>query len=363
MTEIQPLSYRTTRALAVIDRRRRRELEDLAADPALHAAVCGELSQFEEIEEVPPKAPLPACAGTVCVTAWNLERCKFPGPSAALLERSGGDIHLLSEMDYGMARSGQEHTTRELARRTGCGYLFGVEWLELNIGDESERVLFGQSSNDVGFHGNAILSRLPWKRPALIRLEKDGFWFDPARGERRVGGRMALCATFEVAGRDVTCVSVHLESHSDPELRARQMGALLDGVEAYGPGAPAVIGGDLNTTSLARRHINRKDPGAPAVSPPELLDEDPERLVAPVSYEPLFELAAGAGFDWRACNRLGLPTQRTRADGTPPPPLGKLDWFLTRGLVAGDPRNVAAVDPNGGAPISDHDLLAVTLAP
>jgi len=99
------------------------------------------------------------------------------------------------------------------------------------------------------------------------------------------------------------------------------MRALLDGIETYSPGAPTVIGGDLNTTSLARRNINRKNPDLPAVSPPELMEADANRLVNPIPYEPLFELATAAGFDWKACNKLGVATQRTRPDGTPPPPL------------------------------------------
>ena len=193
MTEIQPLSYRTTRALAVIDRRRRRELEDLAADPALHAAVCGELSQFEEIEEVPPKAPLPAMRGDGVRYRLEPRAVQVSGALGGPSWNAAVATSICSaRWTTAMARSGQEHTTRELARRSGRGYLFGVEWLELNIGDESERVLFASEPRTTwAFHGNAILSRLPWKRPALIRLVKDGFWFDPARGERRVGGRMA----------------------------------------------------------------------------------------------------------------------------------------------------------------------------
>ena len=319
---------------------------------------------FEEMEEMPPKLPPPPPAESVCVTAWNTERCKFLPPSGTLLDRSGGDIHLLSELDYGMARSGQGHKTRDLADRIGCGYLFGLEFLELGIGDEREQVLYRGQENDVGYIGNAILSKHRWKRPVLIRMETDGFNFDSSlQDDRKVGGRMAVVATFEVGGVDMTCASVHMEAHSDPRIRAREMRALLDGIETYSPGAPIVIGGDLNTTSLARRNINRKNPDLPAVSPPELMEADANRLVNPIPYEPLFELATAAGFDWKACNKLGVATQRTRPDGTPPPPLGKLDWLLTRGVVATDPRLVAAVDPKTGTAISDHELLAVTVSP
>lgn len=363
MTVLSALHYRTTPAITAIDRKRRKQIHDSPSDPVLHENLLKEFPVFEEVEERLPEGPVGPPSEALRFTAWNLERCKFLDSSAAMLARSGGDVHLLSEMDHGMARSGQGHKTRELAERIGCGYLFGVEWLELDIGDEREQVLFRGQENDVGFHGNAILSARRWKRPALIRLETDGFYFEPSRQDRRVGGRAALLATFEIGGVDVTCASVHLEAHSDPRIRAHQMRALLDGIEIYSPGAPAVIGGDLNTTSLARRNINRKNPDLPAVSPPELMEADAHRLVDPVPYEPLFELAAAAGFDWRACNKLGVATQRTRPDGTPPPPLGRLDWFLTRGMVATDPRIAAAVDPEAGTAISDHELLAVTVSP
>ena len=82
----------------------------------------------------------------------------------------------------------------------------------------------------------------------------------------------------------------------------------------------------------------------------------------PVPFEPLFEVAAGQGYDWRSCNALNVPTQRTRPDGTPAAPLGKIDWFLCRGLRASDAATVAAVDAQGVA-ISDHEVLGVTIAP
>ena len=56
------------------------------------------------------------------------------------------------------------------------------------------------------------------------------------------------------------------------------------------------------------------------------------------------------------------PTQRTRPDGTPAPPFGKIDWLFARGLRCTDPAIIAAVAADGTA-ISDHEALAVTVAP
>jgi hypothetical protein len=57
-----------------------------------------------------------------------------------------------------------------------------------------------------------------------------------------------------------------------------------------------------------------------------------------------------------------VPTQRTRPDGTPPPPLGRIDWFFSRGLAANDPHTVPAVDAERVA-ISDHEVLTVVVRP
>jgi endonuclease/exonuclease/phosphatase family metal-dependent hydrolase len=284
---------------------------------------------------------------------WNAERGKYLDASARLLGELDAGACLLCELDLGMARSGQAHTAHELAVRLGAGYAFGVEFLELGLGDARERAWHAGEENAAGLHGAAILSAYPLERPALIRLETDGAWFDGRHGERRVGGRMAVVATLRIGGRPVTLVTVHFESHSDPEHRAAQMRRLLEAIEIYAPGAPALIGGDLNTSTVSRDWA--RGTGERPVLPAE-------RVLDPVPYEPLFEVAAAQGYDWRACNQLGVPTQRSRPDGTPRPPLGRIDWFLARGLEATDPQTVPAID-NAGVAISDHEVLAVTVRP
>ena len=282
---------------------------------------------------------------------WNVERGKYLEPAAQLLGGLDAAAILLCELDLGMARSGQAHTTRELAAHLCMGYAFGVEFLELGLGDAWEQTWHAGRVNQAGLHGAAILSRSPLEHPALIRLEADGHWFDGANGERRVGGRMAMVATLQIDGQPVTLACVHFESHSDPEDRAGQLRRLLDALARYGGDQPVVIGGDLNTSTLARGWA--RGSGAKPVMPVA-------RLLDPVPYEPLFEVAAAAGYDWRACNAPGVPTQRTRPDGTPAPPLGKLDWFLTRGLEVVDARTIPAVDDAGRA-LSDHEVLSVTI--
>ena len=54
-------------------------------------------------------------------------------------------------------------------------------------------------------------------------------------------------------------------------------------------------------------------------------------------YEPMFETLQARGYDWESCNVPLAPTQRTRPDGTPPPPFGKIDWLFARGLRCTEP--------------------------
>ena len=145
------------------------------------------------IEVVEPASVAPTVA-TARVVFWNAERLKYFEPSAELVEGACADIVLLCEVDVGMARSGNRHTVVDLATRLGTGYAFGVEFVELGLGDARERGWYARQSNLSGLHGGAILSPHQLLRPALARLETTGRWFDGQFGERRVGGRIALLA-------------------------------------------------------------------------------------------------------------------------------------------------------------------------
>jgi endonuclease/exonuclease/phosphatase family metal-dependent hydrolase len=336
-------------------RARRRARLARAPAPELHAQLLAELPLFDRVEVGGPRQPAPPLTTAARVAFWNVERCKYLEESAGLLARVGADVVLLAEMDLGMARSGNRHTTREVAEAMDSGYIFGAEFLELDLGDKRERDWHAGEDNAQGLHGGAIVSRHGLGDPAVLRLDRDGAWFDGTNGERRVGGRIAVATRLRVAGVPVAFISVHFESHGGPDSRAEEIGRLLRAVETYAAGAPVVIGGDFNTNSAPREVLD--GPGGKAA----LEAETPGRLVDPVSYEPLFQVAAAAGYDWTACNGPG-PSQRTRPDGTPKPPHSRIDWFFCRGLQASDPQVVPAVGPDGQA-ISDHELLAVTVTP
>jgi endonuclease/exonuclease/phosphatase family metal-dependent hydrolase len=343
----------TTAALAPPSQQERAALLGLPLNSDSHAAALAQhRGLFDRVELAPPPR-VRTLAGPARIAFWNAERGKDLAGSAALLGGIAADALLLCELDLGMARSGQTHVTRELAQRLGAGYAFAVEFLELGLGDEREQQWHAGQRNQAGLHGAAILSACVLERPAVIRLETTGDWFDGRHGERRVGGRIAVAATLRIEDMPVTCVSVHFESHGDPAQRAAQMGRLLEAIETYAPGQPVLIGGDLNTSTVSRDWA--RGTGVKPVLPLA-------RVLDPVPYEPMFAVAAERGYDWRSCNALNVPTQRTRPDGTPAAPLGKIDWFLARGLAAGDPVTLPAVDARGVA-ISDHEVLAVTVAP
>jgi endonuclease/exonuclease/phosphatase family metal-dependent hydrolase len=241
---------------------------------------------------------------------------------------------------------------RAAGEALGQGYVFGVEFVELGLGDAEERRRLAGIENARGLHGAGILSRYALRRPALVRIEADGNWFDDRRGERRIGGRMAVLAALRAGDRDVVFATVHIESHSSPRQRADQTAELLARLEDYAPGAPAVIGGDFNTSTVTHEAEAAADFAA-------LLHEAPLRLLDPVAYEPLFEAAARHGFDWRRANARGATTRNTgRLDRQEPP--YKLDWFFTRGVEARNATIVPAVTPDGDA-VSDHELLLLEI--
>ena len=321
-------------------------------DPSSFSRALEEIDILDVLEvRAGPQAGVPI-PHPVRIAFWNVERCKFVEASASLVENQNCNVALLAEMDLGMARSGNRHTTRELAGKTGQGYALAVEYVELDLGDARERTWHAGEKNTQGIHGGAILSLHSLLDPAVIRLELDGGWFDGTRGERRVGGRIAVAARIETEKGPIVVVSVHFERHSSPGLRVQQMEVLCKSLDRYAKNSPLLIGGDFNTSTIDFTS-GEPSPGEKL----EVMRDGIQRLHDPVAFEPMFGIARSYGLDWSDCNAPG-PTQRTRPDGTPAPPFGKIDWFFTRGLKASAPAIVPAVDHEGNT-ISDHELIRV----
>jgi endonuclease/exonuclease/phosphatase family metal-dependent hydrolase len=289
------------------------------------------VAALHQIELQPPPAP-PASDSAIRIAAWNLERCLYPEASARILQRNHVDLALLTELDVGMLRTGQVHTIGRMAAQLGQGYCYGCEFLELMPMEPPPSFPRSGDDNSEGYHGNGIVSSLTMRDPVVIRLDEMTNWHSPADGQRRIGNRMAIAATFRVGGVGFVACSVHLESRTDAVGRARQMRTLLDALDAYAGSASVVIGGDLNTQVV---------PGGYTVAS-----------------EPLFALAASRGYDWAACNQA-RPTTRASAwsnhEGT-----RQLDWFCTRGLAVRDPVVVPALGEDASV-LSDHELILLTL--
>jgi endonuclease/exonuclease/phosphatase family metal-dependent hydrolase len=323
-------------------------------DRAMHARIQADLAVLHAVEVAAPPAPAPPLR-TARIVAWNAARGGAPAAGAAMLRAAGADAALLTELDAGVARSGQRHAAREIAERLGMGFAFAVEFVELGLGTAAERALLPDGArNERGLHGAAIASARPLERPALVRLDAGGDWFDGRRGEPRVGGRIAVLATLRVGGTPVTLASVHLESHGGAAQRDAQTAALLAAVEAYAPGAPALLGGDFNTHSLGPRELDDR-----AALRAALL-ADPERFARPERHEPLFARLARAGFACAECNAGGATHFSGRERG---PSAGglRLDWFFARGLAVRDPAIVPSPPGPDGAPLSDHEAIALTI--
>ncbi|MFC4174329.1 endonuclease/exonuclease/phosphatase family protein [Microvirga sp. GCM10011540] len=311
-------------------------------NPTEHRRFLERITALHALERRPPARPL-EWPGRLRVAAFNAERLKYRPATRALLDRIGAHAALLSEVDVGMARSGNVHTIRDLIGERGEGYLYGVEFVELDLGGVSETRLHAGERNACGFHGNAVVTHLALEEPCLIPLEESGFWFPGRKGtQRRIGGRVALAARVAAAPRPLWLVSTHLESKTDEADRQRQVQALLRALDSFAPNDACIIGGDFNTKALPRGEGER-----------HLLIDAPER------FEPLFKDLRAAGFSWADSN-LAHPTQRTGPANKPRPPFGKLDWLVVRGVTAENPQVVPVLD-RSGKPISDHEMVAVDL--
>lgn len=283
---------------------------------------------------------------TVRVAAFNAERGTHFEPICELLKVAAADVLLLTEVDWGMARSGNRHVARDFADALAMNYAFGVEFVELTKGDEREAQVEGDNAQSL--HGNAILSRWPLLNTRVIRLPSKFEWKEGHQA--RIGGRMALIAEIRTAAGPLTLVSTHLENRTTPRGRQEQMRAVLDSVHSS---TQTVIAGDLNTSTI--------DPDDPAqlFSIPDLLRDDPQRLVRPQRYEPLFGDVRSAGFLIEDANEPDVSTSVPLGIEDPTFWL-KLDWIFVRGSgIAGAPRTIRAVCEERR--ISDHDLLHVDL--
>ena len=292
-----------------------------------------------------------------------------------------GKALLLTELDTGMARSGNRDVSRELGRALGMSAAFSPCYLNLTKGNGAERGAAGE--NALGLHGNAILSRYPLSGLRVHALPNGR---DKLSGpERRIGRQRGLTADVALPGLPLAVTCLHLDAHSSRAHRRRQMRKVLE--ETAGIASCHLIGGDWNTTTFDCQSGTAAVAGFLSRLPRGLertLRTDPLRPER-MRERPLFEALERAGYDWESCNVPGAPTWHfdfgdgdgAARDWLPDwairvveralRPSGgrcaaKMDWLAARGLAGTAPRVIAGLR-HAGARVSDHDPIVVDLLP
>jgi endonuclease/exonuclease/phosphatase family metal-dependent hydrolase len=319
------------------------------------------------------------------VLAWNLERgIQLEGQLEAFRTHpylKSCDVLLLTETDVGMARSGNKAVAQVLARELKMHYAFSPCYLNLAKGSGVEYEVGGQ--NELGLHGNAVLSRYPIGgiRPIALKNGKDKM----AGREKRLGAQTALAAEIAFPNYTLTVAAVHLDANSTQRHRHDQMRDVLDGLP---PDGPALIGGDWNTTTynssraffaimgfwlrvfMGVDHVIRNH----YLHPYRRFERD------------LFDLLEARGFDYRRSNLLGertisydvddIKTRKNLGEWVPGwcfafirwalrnhggrCPL-KIDWLASRGLACENPVVIHELREGRAVPLSDHDALGLDI--
>jgi endonuclease/exonuclease/phosphatase family metal-dependent hydrolase len=371
-----------------------KSLEDSALFQELKPKILQALNGFElaSREESPPAEPF------YRAVAWNVERGICYEEILHFLKNhpamSKADILLLTEADLGMARSGNRNVARDLAEALGMNYFFAPSYLNLEKGSGTERDSEGE--NELGLHGNAILSRYPIHRPRIVPIPNS---HDKMKGkEKRLGSQRALLATIDLAGRPLRVGCLHVNVRSTQKKRKEEVEAVVRAINEEAE-AHALIGGDWNTSTYDSHSAVSSIVGfwvRVFVGVDRMMGKHyphPERFFE----RKLFEMLEAEGFDYRDCNELGVCTNHYSIESLKQfknlrdwLPLWcfrfiewslrnhngkcsfKLDWFAQKGLKIPAPGEISSprkgpslppkVIPNlihNGIPASDHDAIAV----
>jgi endonuclease/exonuclease/phosphatase family metal-dependent hydrolase len=324
-------------------------------------------------------------------TAWNIERgLRLDSIVRVFKEHpvlSQSDVLLLTELDYGMARTENRFIARELAESLGLNYVFAPCYINMNKGSGLE--VHTEGENTQALHGNALFSRYPLLNAHSLALPNGK---DKMKGnEKRLGQQVAAIADVELPSGTVRMVSLHLDAHSTQRHRHRQMKLVLDHLENLRPQLPTLIGGDWNTSTYNSRRavysitgfFRRVMMGVGHVIENHYLH--PERWFE----RGLFKELEKRGYDYRHLNEDGVGTlpydvrdlavNTNMSDWVPRwcfwflnralEPYGgrcslKLDWFAGKGVKPDSenrPRVIGNLNDAAGK-LSDHDAIVLDFA-
>src|SRR5256712_11823699 len=125
-----------------------------------------------------------------------------------LLKEAG--VLLISELDWGMARTQNRFIARDLAEALRMNYAFAPCYVALTKGAGIEKNAVGENAESL--HGNALLSRFPMHRVHSLALPNGK---DKMRGaEKRIGSQRAVIADIEQPSGMFRAVCLHLYAHS-----------------------------------------------------------------------------------------------------------------------------------------------------
>jgi endonuclease/exonuclease/phosphatase family metal-dependent hydrolase len=323
--------------------------------------------------------------------AWNIERgIVFEGILDALKNHPDlkeKDLLLLTELDYGMARSGNRFIARELAQELRLNYAFAPIYIALQKGSGVESEMAGENTKSI--HGLALFSRYPMQNAHAVALPngKDKMWGK----EKRLGYLRALVADIRHPAGVFRAVTVHLDAHSSRKHRYLQMKIILDHLETLPGGLPTIIGGDWNTTTYNAQSATRAILGYWRRVMMGVRKVVRNHLPHPDRYfeRELFREVEKRGFDYKNLNEEGVGTlhydmdsiekNTNLADWVPAwcfpfifwavkqvggKVSARLDWFAGKGIkIDGNPKTIGKLKDGENVPLSDHDAIALDFIP
>ncbi|PYS88084.1 MAG: hypothetical protein DMF62_10675 [Acidobacteria bacterium] len=329
-----------------------------------------------------------AAGSDIRALAWNIERGNiFEGIVDALRnhnELKDKDLLLLTELDFGMARSKNRFVAREIAEALNLNYAFAPVYIALQKGSGVESEIEGE--NTFSIHGLAMFSKWPMKNIHGVALPngKDKMWGK----EKRLGHLRALIADIEHPSGVFRAVTVHLDAHCSRAHRHRQMKIILDHLDTLRP-LPTLIGGDWNTTTFNSQNATRAILGYWRRVLMGVKNVVKNHYPHPDHYfeKELFGEIESRGYDYKSLNEIGAGTihydvesiekNNNLRDWVPEwcfPFIfwaanrvggrvsGRLDWFAGKMVELAPytaPKTIGNLINGHGTPLSDHDAITL----
>lgn len=320
--------------------------------------------------------------------AWNIERGNvYDGIIDGLKNHDGlkdKDLLLLTELDHGMARSGNRFVAQGIARELKLNYVFAPVYVALQKGSGVESQVVGE--NQLSIHGLAMFSRYPMANVHAVPLPngKDKMWGK----EKRLGTLRALFADIDHPAGKFRAVTIHLDAHCSRAHRQMQIKIVLDHLDTLPP-LPVIIGGDWNTTTFNSQSSTRAILGywrRVLMGPKNVAKNhlpNPERYFE----RNLFTMLEKRGYYYRSLNEVGAGTlhyhiesiekNTNLRDWVPEwcfPFIfwaagrvgghvsARLDWFAGKGIEiapGAKPQTIGGLVDHKGTPLSDHDAIGI----